>query len=684
MHATSSTTNGPLVSENHSGRRSSHLTQLLETAEVEELRSLNPGDLETLRKRAADADRLEIENVQLREQLAQKDNERERDGPGQLLTPAPINVPRLSSRTPASDADEVDWKRQAAINGAKYSRISTELQKAKEALVRLKEDRDAWKECAEKREKKIKARQAKIWKLSEAPDSTSFETENRPTGQSLVIPPPKTDTATDETSTPAPGEDETDAISSLPTYPTCNDQGISSSLLVNLPGNARQDDIADIELPPLPPLPNGSVVVEPIKIKQEPSSDSPVVVLERSVWKRKLDEIDTRGAESGRVKREQTCSSDPVITATVCDFSPAGTVDLDEPSARLVDTPRKRRAYAMESLVECRPLSNSNILQDRHPNIQSWKARDTPLKRGLSRALAFVAEDGVVYKTTPTSRKQSGSVGGNTPQTGKLKELLDERQTGVESPIIRSASRQSTRRDKVQEENCHIPPRDFPFNKTTRKNAKPSSDRKERNGETDSRQTTSTSTGKPGHAQATGTPTSRLRFKPQSVLRIGDFKINPNSNDGYRYAYSEVVRNRDERSRLPGCVDPDCCGPGFRELALAERGTGPRTPEQQVEDRELLESYLGGESYRLFTMTKEEKDELWVQAKAQEISNRSGKHRHRFTRMKSPPGFWRTDFPSTQEIAEEKAEALRREREAIQERYREAMRPDGRWKFRDE
>ena len=83
-------------------------------------------------------------------------------------------------------------------------------------------------------------------------------------------------------------------------------------------------------------------------------------------------------------------------------------------------------------------------------------------------------------------------------------------------------------------------------------------------------------------------------------------------------------------------------------------------------------------------LSRAEKDEIWVEAKAWELAKKHGKHRHRYGRMQSPPGFWRTDFPDTQEIAEERREVETREKQQVRERYREAMRPGGRWIFRDE
>lgn len=174
-------------------------------------------------------------------------------------------------------------------------------------------------------------------------------------------------------------------------------------------------------------------------------------------------------------------------------------------------------------------------------------------------------------------------------------------------------------------------------------------------------------------------PASTLRSRPLSSLRREDFKPNPLANSGHDFAFSEVVRNRADRSCLPGCTAPQCCGPYFRALARAQRHAS--TPEQ---DLKLMEDYLGDEAWTLRKMTDLDRESVWLEAKTRELANRYGRHRERFDRAQSPPGFWRTDFPSTQEIAQEKAEAAARERDTVEQRYREAMRPGGRWVFRDE
>jgi hypothetical protein len=171
----------------------------------------------------------------------------------------------------------------------------------------------------------------------------------------------------------------------------------------------------------------------------------------------------------------------------------------------------------------------------------------------------------------------------------------------------------------------------------------------------------------------------KLREKDISELLPEDFKINPKTNAGADFAYNEVVRGRAERACLSGCTDMSCCGAAFRGLARLEmnKRTAP-------EDAKLFEEYLGDGVSRVHGLSKAEKDELWLEARTWQLAKTQGKHRHRHARRASPPGFWDTGFPSTQEVEKEKEEAARRERAVVKERHREAMRSGGLWLFRDE
>lgn len=463
-----------------------------------------------------------------------------------------------------------------------------------------------------------------------------------------------------------------------------------------------------MQLPELPP--NHHMPAEPA-IKREPSSDIPVVVSERAVRKRKRAGPEDEQPTPTRVKQEDD-GSDPILTADLCDFSPATSVDLDE-SGTVVTTPRKQRkleAIRMGALnsygtdahgglrqrLEAKQIPNaSRALQPLSPNVRTPRTKGRS-KKDVRHGISELAEDGGTYGVS--SDEQLLHLGSKlTP--GRLSGLLSGSAVETESPLIRQRARLDRTPRAAPDPNWpQAPqPRELPFDKPVRDRSKALEDRDPREPPFDKpaknrpkpledkiprANTVTTPCGTTKHGGGGGGPTARS--KSPSDLRLEDFKINPKFNKGYDYAYTEVVRRKDERSCIPGCTDMDCCGKQFRAMALAERGTGPRTPEQVAEDRMLLERYLGDKAYRLFSMTKEEKDEVWLEAKTKELADRIGKHRHRYSRMKSPPGFWRTDFPDTQEGEREKEAAAQREREVVQERYREAMRPGGKWVFRDE
>jgi hypothetical protein len=172
----------------------------------------------------------------------------------------------------------------------------------------------------------------------------------------------------------------------------------------------------------------------------------------------------------------------------------------------------------------------------------------------------------------------------------------------------------------------------------------------------------------------------RLREKPMEELSIHDFKANPEFNQGYSYAFSETVRKRGDRACLPGCTNMDCCGSKFRAFAEAQ---GPLSSSQE---EALLQEYLGDayDNMQLTQMSSEERYELVLQARTKKMAKESGKHRQAYERPRSPPGFWRVDFPTTQELQEDREKAKELERKAVQERWLEAHRKGGRWIFRDE
>ncbi|KAH7393055.1 DNA repair protein endonuclease SAE2/CtIP C-terminus-domain-containing protein [Pyrenochaeta sp. MPI-SDFR-AT-0127] len=172
----------------------------------------------------------------------------------------------------------------------------------------------------------------------------------------------------------------------------------------------------------------------------------------------------------------------------------------------------------------------------------------------------------------------------------------------------------------------------------------------------------------------------RLRTKPYTELNIKDFKPNPAYNQGYSYAFSETVRKRGDRMCLPGCTNPQCCGSTFRTFAEAQ------APLSASQEEVLLEDYLGDayNSMHLTQMSSDERQELVLQARTKRMAKETGKHREAYERRRTPPGFWRVDFPTTQEQQEDKDRAKELEKTIVQGRWLEAQQKGGRWIFRDE
>lgn len=175
-----------------------------------------------------------------------------------------------------------------------------------------------------------------------------------------------------------------------------------------------------------------------------------------------------------------------------------------------------------------------------------------------------------------------------------------------------------------------------------------------------------------------------LRARPVHRLGLQDFKFNPAHSE---YAYNETVRKHDEKKSLSGCTDRHCIRcKGLRKY-IADSGykTAQKPGESEDEaDWRLMQEFLGDNHRQLRSMPKKERADLLVEAKVKEFANRYGCHRQAFSRPRDVPGYWEVDFPTTQEEAENRAAADVIEREKVQERYWEAMRPKGKWMFADE
>lgn len=170
-----------------------------------------------------------------------------------------------------------------------------------------------------------------------------------------------------------------------------------------------------------------------------------------------------------------------------------------------------------------------------------------------------------------------------------------------------------------------------------------------------------------------------LRIRPVSTLRLEDFKINPKYM-GTDFAFADTIRGRDARQNLHACTRADCCG-GALEKVIKMGGTAMsgRT------DADALRAFVGPAWEALIGAKRpNEAKQLVQQAHAFCFANEHGKHRQAFERRSTPPGYWRADFPTTQEQAVDRKTADEMQRKEVEDRHREALREGGRWIFRDE
>ncbi|KAJ5199584.1 DNA repair protein Sae2/CtIP [Penicillium cf. griseofulvum] len=138
-----------------------------------------------------------------------------------------------------------------------------------------------------------------------------------------------------------------------------------------------------------------------------------------------------------------------------------------------------------------------------------------------------------------------------------------------------------------------------------------------------------------------------FRARPLHRLGLQHFKINQARNQGLDYAYDAVVRKKDDRKCISGCTRPGCCGDRFRAMARLGGLPGQSGAEQEEEDQAILEEFVGEDTQLLRTMSGEERENLLEE--------------------------------------EDDLEAAKKlEREKVEERYREAMRPGGLWTWADE
>ncbi|EGX92279.1 DNA repair protein Sae2/CtIP [Cordyceps militaris CM01] len=573
----------------------------------------------------------------------------------------------------------------------RFRLLNENFRKARGALERRKNERDTWKRRFETLQAHVQAYESEhgVEISSRASDAlAALQTVATSFGSSFSSTADANDGALE------PGEPQLPPIIAPASSASSRAAGTVLGPLDSTQGESEGND--------LPSLATTAEAISDPPVKRELSSDGPVVILERPVKKHRSNERITETRQLVRVKTELEQDSSPIIDET---RMPTSQESLDLEHITHITTPRKpREVESTPRLPSISKIPGANTNENatpaaryvRHDMLVPQTARAsilssalTPIsinkrrirsggdrpaklsrKRELDEGLAEIADDGTSFRdgqeNTPFTNVQKR----NQTPTNRLEQLLYQGEAN-DSPALSRPSRQARKRPPPSTAELNIPERrELPFEKQGRQ---------------------SRPVPQPG-AAAQVTPRSpqrlagqgQIRLKPPRELRLDDFRVNPAANEGHEFAYSDVVRHKDDRACLPGCTEIHCCGKQFRALAISQRPDPPLTAAQRLEEQKLLEQHLGDFAYRLATMDPAERAEAWIQAKTQEIANKYGKHRHRYSRMQSPPGFWNADFPSTQELEMGREEAAEREKRVIRERYREAMKPGGRWLFKDE
>lgn len=490
------------------------------------------------------------------------------------------------------------------------------------------------------------------------------------------------------------------------------------------------------ETPPedldLPPYPDQVIEPQPMIVKVEPTSDEPIIMETRSVPKRKYRDDGPGSKRVQRIKSDHSSSSAPEMTHE--SHSPAESIDYDQEVH--IRTPRKRRA-SRQDVHEDHDATVKETGRPRilfAPHVTSEKSStSTPDKSrvplhgamnskshkasvlfgtgpDISRSVPATKTDisgKVNVRASPFASERMGlaAKGRNRLPAAVEKVRIDALLQSSFKKGLSSAnkdnqdgisSKRTPRPKSVQEHGGNrfsAPPK---FNSSShteiRETATPTMQQEEGAAQSSKQSIPRQKAPKKPSILRDDMPRGRsanreetpLRERSMSRLRPEDFKPNPKYNDNIPYVYDEVVRGRDARAALAGCVDPNCCGKTFRRFAEAELKLLGHSLISRREEVILMENYLGEQSFKLGTMEPAEMEDTWLKAKTWDLANKFGKHRQRYSRMPTPPGFWKMDFPDTQERAEERRQADGIRKALVSDRYREAMRCNGSWLFRDE
>lgn len=346
-------------------------------------------------------------------------------------------------------------------------------------------------------------------------------------------------------------------------------------------------------------------------------------------------------------------------------------------------------------------LAPSSILRSKDPNIQPLSSKRPFLNHALSQSQRSTAYNAPDFLHGREDFSQASDGHSLKEESTNAKSLKAHRAIENHQPLDKISSKPSPRKNitdnaakskKATSDSSGSGTKTYSRSMTGKDHIPQSSIQKPN--AVKSRRSIRIPTDEPDDPDKTLVEQETLRSKPRKFLRPEDFKINPIHNHGYAHPISEVVRNRDQRNCMPGCTRPNCCGSAIRKVvAMGGHFPSPRKSGfskgvpleyDSDEDERCLQAYLGDDYHRLKNLPWEDMEELLWAARTEQFANAYGKHRYHYGRQQTPPGFWDADMPNTQQEIKNKTIAKAMQKAKIAEMHREAMKPGGRYKFRDE
>ncbi|TDZ71666.1 putative ubiquitin carboxyl-terminal hydrolase 3 [Colletotrichum trifolii] len=371
-------------------------------------RSLLNDELEILRSRSENVDRLEQENRRLRSLLSEYHQR------GRVTEPAKeTTTPRARMCDRATNTD-VEPRQQSQVPDVRQLRDAQRAVQKFNALdknykILRQHYKEKLRDANEKWEKYADSLQAKLERFEEQNGRAADHLfRDRPRAASAAVGRGAVSFGSDPgEEPPAEGDPQRWTDPHVSAYPAPPDTEMSTT---DFTKGETTGGSTDADLPPLPP--SGPNLETPLVLKLEPSSDGPVFVSERHVGKRKLPSETSRGGpEARRIKIESSSLSASLPNTQLQPES----MDLDDVGQRL-STPRKNRhrdgerattepSYVRPDSVTT-PASRtphaSVVLTPVDPNVRSARAYEKiiekPLQKGLARGISAVAEDGQIYE----------------------------------------------------------------------------------------------------------------------------------------------------------------------------------------------------------------------------------------------------------------------------------------------